>query len=194
MGGPVGRWTRRCVVVVACVAVLASGCEGESGDTLPPPVTESSSTVRPSDPTTPAGPVEPTLPAAAEGTSRAAAEAFVRYYIKVLNYSMVTGETFALKAASAKTCEGCLTYVDTIRKMYNRGGFYRSKDWVIGDVLLSGKPPGALLFAVVGVAPRATFQQTGSSNVQHSQPTDLAFSIEATNGGDRWRASSFFAE
>ena len=95
MGGR--RWAA--VVIVAC-ALGVTGCTGDSDGAEPTPTTASSTTVGPTDTTTPTGPVEPTVPAEAQGGSAAAAKAFVGYYIELLNYAMVTGDTEAFRAAA----------------------------------------------------------------------------------------------
>ncbi len=91
-----------------CVAVLLllAGCNGESDGAEPTPTTQSSTTVGPTTGPTPTEPVEPTLPPEAEGSSPKAAKAFVGYYIELLNYAMVTGDTDAFRAA-ARGCGGC---------------------------------------------------------------------------------------
>ncbi|MGW6198142.1 DUF6318 family protein [Kribbella sp. NPDC055110] len=69
---------------------------------------------------TPSGP--PLRPATANGLSLAAAEAFVRHYVDLMNYASQTGDGRPLLAASDGGCEGCKQYADFTAKINASNG------------------------------------------------------------------------
>jgi hypothetical protein len=120
----------------ACLVAL-TGCSGASEDDVP--TTAASTADEPStEPAQPEGqeapgppverPVEPVAPMQAQGTTVRSAEAFVGYYIDLLNYAMVTGDTKAFRAASMD-CEGCERYADLFDRTYARGGSAQTEGW-----------------------------------------------------------------
>ena len=125
----------------ACLIAL-TGCSGGSEDEQP--VTAASTADEPStEPAQPESeptqdppaksPVEPVLPVQAQGQTVRSAEAFVEYYIDLLNYAMVTGDTKAFRAAS-RNCDGCDRYADLFERTYARGGSAQTQGWrVIGS-------------------------------------------------------------
>ncbi len=91
-----------CLVVASpLLAACSAGSEDESAN--PAPTAEPTPTLGQAGSPEPTGPqvTEPTLPAAARGSSVRSAKAFVRHYIDLLNYAMVTGDTRAFRAVSA---------------------------------------------------------------------------------------------
>ncbi|MFF0271550.1 DUF6318 family protein [Kribbella sp. NPDC004536] len=64
----------------------------------------------------------PARPQAAVGSSLAAGEAFIGYYVDLMNYSYTTGDPAALLAASDKGCEGCKGIADYVRKVNATNG------------------------------------------------------------------------
>lgn len=110
--------------LVAALGLLV-GCtdDDEPDPTITP--TDSSSAASTGSPTadpTPTGPVEPTLPAEAEGTDAAAAEAFVRYFWEVVNFAQRSGEVSALRALASSSCQACTGGADWIERVYASGG------------------------------------------------------------------------
>ncbi|WP_371406973.1 DUF6318 family protein [Kribbella sp. NBC_00662] len=61
-------------------------------------------------------------PAAANGLSLAAAEAFIRHYIDLMNYASQTGDGAPLLAASDAGCVGCKQYADFAKKVNGSNG------------------------------------------------------------------------
>ncbi len=76
------------------------------------------------------------MPPAARAPGRAGAEAFVRYYIDLLNYSGATGDTSTFSAASQR-CESCNKLAGNFRRTYRDGGYYRTKGWRVNTVFAS---------------------------------------------------------
>ncbi len=79
--------------LVLALPILAA-CSDDPPSASPPPSASSSSA--PTESASPSGP--PTLPAAAKGTTPAAAKAFVRYYVDLINYGLETLDSEPLRA------------------------------------------------------------------------------------------------
>jgi hypothetical protein len=73
----------------------------------------------------------PELPRAATGTDRAAAKAFVRHYIDLVNHAMATGDVAPVVEASGQACESCEAVVDRVQEVYEQGGSIESQGWKI---------------------------------------------------------------
>ena len=120
---PVTR-SRTVVAALCVVSVLALGaCSG--GD--PQPKIADPTEAAPTSPSTTAvsGPVEPTLPAAAQGTDAAAAEAFVEFYWEMVNYAQATGDVEGLRSISPENCEACQRGVHFLDSVFRRDGRIR---------------------------------------------------------------------
>jgi hypothetical protein len=105
------------------LALLAAGC---TSDAEPSPMPTPSPS--PTEAETPS-PTPPTMPAAAEGTSPAAAKAFARYFLETINYGMNSGDTSALRAASASGCETCLAIAAKIDQSHAGTGYLEGSGW-----------------------------------------------------------------
>ncbi|WP_162599963.1 DUF6318 family protein [Nocardioides solisilvae] len=125
-------------LVAVSLAVSLTGC---SADAEPE--------VRIADPSPSASagvpPMEaPTLPADVEGTGPRAAEAFVRHYVDLINYSFDTLDTGPLRDVAHRlclSCDGGADFVDRVRKKGGtlEGGHY--SDLRLSADQLAG-PPG----------------------------------------------------
>lgn len=122
-----GLVVKRLALAALAAALLLVGCSDD--DSPEPRIAPTDTSSAASTPTTPAptasGPVEPTMPAAAEGDDAAAAEAFVEFYWEVANYAQETGDTEALARWSAKSCVGCRAAIDLVNDVYGSGGHIR---------------------------------------------------------------------
>ena len=115
----------RTVVAALCVvSVLALGaCSGDDPQPkLAPPSSASSSAPTSPSTTAVAGPVEPTLPAAARGTDAAAAEAFVEFYWEMVNYAQQTGDVDGLRSLADATCAACREGTSYLERVFGDGG------------------------------------------------------------------------
>ncbi|MBI2244131.1 MAG: hypothetical protein HYU55_09390 [Nocardioides sp.] len=112
----------RTVVAALCVvSVLALGaCSGDD----PQPRFAPPSSSAPTSPSTTAvsGPVEPTMPAAAQGTDAAAAEAFVRFYGEMVNYAQATGDLDGLESMTDQSCTACKGGLAALQRIFARDG------------------------------------------------------------------------
>jgi len=142
-------------------ALVFAGCQ--SNPEPPPLETESPSpSASPS-----ASPTEaaPTLPPEAEGTDEAAAKAFVRHYVDVLNYSGPAAETEALRALSTRSCSACIGIADFIDGVAADGGQIEGDGWTIRQLTLVTSDPSnteIVIDALVEVHPQQVRPSSGA--------------------------------
>jgi hypothetical protein len=74
------------------------------------------------------------MPAAAKKHTAAGAEAFVRYWVEVVNFAQATGQTSALEAIDDVRCAGCRGVVKAIRSPYSKGGRIEGGAWQVGSL------------------------------------------------------------
>lgn len=119
--------------------VLATGSlVGCQSNPEPPPIEAASSAPSPSPSPTEA---PPTLPAEANGTSEAAAKAFVRHFFDTVNHAVNTGQTEHLRQLGSTECESCEAIAGNIEETYGAGGSIQSKGWKLQSVsLVPGQP------------------------------------------------------
>ncbi len=112
----------RTVITALCVVpVLALGaCSGSDPQPKLADPTESA----PTSPSTTAvsGPVEPTMPAAAQGTDTASAEAFVKFYWEMVNYAQATGDLDGLESMTDQSCTACRGGLEALEKIFAHDG------------------------------------------------------------------------
>ncbi len=116
-------------IAAAIVAAALSACSNSSPeagrpDTAPPSASSApTASDSPSTPTSSTPPTAaPTRPAAADGLSIAAGDAFLGHYLALLNYAYATGDTGPMLAASEKGCAGCKGTADYLTKVNGRNG------------------------------------------------------------------------
>ena len=114
-----------------CAALLVLGVAGCTSNAEPSPLPSPTSSPSPSPSSTAAA---PSLPPEAEGTSPAAAKAFVRYYFDVINYSARTGETELLRSLGTPSCISCEAIASNIEDIYSAGGHIESDGWQLQSV------------------------------------------------------------
>src|SRR3954463_11532445 len=103
-------------VVVATVVGIAglAGCSdgGQASETLPP--TSTSASAEPSQALTPLGPPDLPMPAEAREMTPAGAEAFLRYYVDLMNRAQIDQDANYVQNLSAdcSTCEAFTKGID----------------------------------------------------------------------------------
>jgi hypothetical protein len=163
--------------LMLCSAALLAGCQSNPA---PPPLESTSTSPSPSpSPTVSA----PTLPAEAQGTSRAAAKAFVRHWIDVLNYAGPAGDSDAIRRVSDRGCTACTAIADFIEQVNRDGGRIEGPGWAARQVNVVSVEPGK----------SATIDVVTWVNVQHVRPSAGA-DVQRFQGGRRlktfWLAAS----
>lgn len=142
---------KRLALAALTAALVLVGC---SDDESPEPrISPTDTSSAASTPTTPApttsGPVEPTMPAAAEGDDAAAAEAFVRHYWAMVNYAQATGDVEGLRSLAIKSCGPCSSGTSWIERIYRAGGHIEGGEYTVGRVQATAVGAGDLrLFEV----------------------------------------------
>ncbi|WP_255513101.1 DUF6318 family protein [Kribbella caucasensis] len=91
-------------------------------ETTPPSTTSSTPTPKGTTSGTAEATTPPKRPNAAAGSSLAAGEAFLGYYVDLLNYSYTTGDPQPFLAESDKGCLGCQGLADYVRKINAKNG------------------------------------------------------------------------
>lgn len=139
-------WPLTALAILAIIAalLLATGCSRGSEEPLETGAGSpaATSTTSPSSPSTTESARPPVLPAAARRPGRSGAIAFTKHYIALLNYAQATGDTAALKAASAPGCKSCTRISRIIDEAYSAGGSIRSAGWVALQVNPAVGPSG----------------------------------------------------
>ncbi|MGH3365742.1 MAG: DUF6318 family protein, partial [Nocardioidaceae bacterium] len=108
----------------------------------------------------------PTMPAAAKGASEAAAKAFVRHWIDVLNYAGPAGDARELEKLSGGKCAACSAITSLIDDVDKAGGYIRGKGWSVKSIKLLGSArQRRIVEAQVDVAPQEIRQEAGGESV-----------------------------
>jgi len=178
-------------VAVACVLVSCSADAGPrtapSPTTSPSPSPTTPSTSEPTrEPTNkPTGPSEPELPATAKAESRAGAEAFVRYYIELLNFAGRTGNTTELKR-HASGCTSCENLASAFRRTYEQGGSYDTQGWrVYSQFTVPGSNGAWASLLEVRQTPMTWIRKAGAEPEQFpAKRLNLRFEVKRLS--DRW--------
>ncbi|MFB6720311.1 DUF6318 family protein [Kribbella sp. NPDC056345] len=115
--------------LTSCATALAlTACAPNSPEAGRPNTAPTSSSSQPTGPGTnpPSPPALPTTPPtrlpAAAGSSLAAGEAFVGFYVGLINYAYETGDAEPLLAESDKGCLGCKGFAEYVRKTNAKNG------------------------------------------------------------------------
>jgi len=176
------RRTAAALVVVPLFALASCGGDPHK----PPPYTPSPTPTESTSPT-PTGPVAPTLPAAAQGSSRAAAKAFVSWYVDALNYAQATGHVAEARSASAPSCAGCSSILDSLATLYSGGGKISGGAWKpVGWGILVPRRGSDFAFTVtVRTGPQTVVDESGKRTT-YPGGTDV-YDMEVVRTSDEWR-------
>lgn len=130
---PVRRRPRASVLVGAALACLAlTACSEDAPEPAPleSPVASEEPSESPEPSTEPFdGP--PEMPAAAKGTSKKSAEAFVRYAVEVLNYGTLELDPAAIRAISDPACRACKSILTGLQQMRRDAGDISGGAWKV---------------------------------------------------------------
>ncbi|MGH3386782.1 MAG: DUF6318 family protein, partial [Nocardioidaceae bacterium] len=147
------------------------GCSDDAEPKAKPRATPSASKSASPSPTPTAKP--PTVPASASQRTDRAAIDFARYFIDVLNYTSISGDTTELTAIVSADCESCQNIVKSTDEVYAAGGYLRGGAWTVKSqsVFRPDKRPAR----IVSFEIRAAKQE-------YKAATDVA--VEHIKGGD----------
>lgn len=174
----------RAVALAMALALALGACSADNP--APKPLASSTPTVSPTASTsaTPSGP--PPLPAAARGTSKAAAVAFVRHWIDTLNYSAATLDDASLARLNDRACEPCGVFIDRIRQVRRGGGHIDGLHWKIDDArALNTAGPSIEVQGVVVLSPSRVFL-TPSGKPQRFTGGRSFYTFSTQHSGGRW--------
>lgn len=129
---------RRALVAALTAGVCSAALTGCTKDSAAGPTAVTSSGTSSGTPTTseptrstpPTEPAPPVMPALAREQSKAGAKAFVRYYIKVLNYSIQAGTGKVVTKLSTPQCTSCLSVAKLANDLQQKGGYQTGGTWV----------------------------------------------------------------
>jgi hypothetical protein len=128
------------------------------------------------------------MPAAAEGTSPAAAKAFVRHWIAALNYASSTGDVSAVQALSTSSCTSCGASFSRISEVYGAGGNIDSDGWRIRTMqMVPGRPSGQPMIDVgVQLSPQVVVTEKGAEPQKFAGGRlPMTFTLDRQSG--KWR-------
>jgi hypothetical protein len=175
---------------VSAVALVLTGCGGDPATPAPftPSPSVDASSPSSSDSTSP-GPEEPTLPAAAVGADRAAARAFVAYYVELINYAQATGNVAGLRRASTQDCRACRATTRSVSKLYREGGQIEGGAWRIRSwAAVVARPGSQHGFEILVRTSEQTVKQSGEKPVNYSGGI-ARYRIYVASGSDDWSIS-----
>jgi hypothetical protein len=146
-----GNARARALAGAILCALVASGCQSNPE---PPPLERTAESGTPSPTASPAE-AAPTHPAQAKGTNEAAAKAFVRHWIDVLNYSGPAGDPEPLRRLSDPNCAACVAIADLIGEVHEAGGDIDGRGWSVRTVtVVAHRPRRAVVDARILVHPQ----------------------------------------
>jgi hypothetical protein len=122
---------------VVVLPLVLGGCSGDDPEPKFAPPESTSPTASGSPSSTPTGPVEPTMPAAARRHTVAGAQAFVKFYWEMVNYAQATGALEPLVKLSAGNCGACSGGVGFLRKIFTAGGSVRGGEVTVSNLKAS---------------------------------------------------------
>lgn len=180
------------LVAGLAAAALLSGC---GGTPEPGPVADRSASPAPSASTSPSAspstsPVAPVMPAAAKKRTKAGAEAFVTFYVTILNYAGTHGETAGLRDIALPTCIKCKALADGIDDIYSRGGHINGGGWTVLKIRHFGFKQGHyFLDATIKSSPQKLVAKAGAPvKAFPGAPSRLRAFVLERQAGD-WKVS-----
>jgi len=170
---------------IAAGTTLLAGCTGDDASADPSP-DETSSSSEPTEETTEPDLEAPELPEAATEQSEAGAEAFVRYFVDVINHAQATGDAEAIAQVSEPDCGACTGFIDATNSAYESGGRIEGGTFTLTDVAPLPVDYGADagFYLTIQIDEQTIFGADGP--VQRAEP--LEYRIGAYPGWteDRW--------
>jgi hypothetical protein len=180
--------TRAVLAALSCLSVLVLGACSED-DPKPRLAPAPSGSDSPKASASPSSVAEPTMPTVASDDSEAGAEAFVRYWIEMVNYAQRTGDTSGFEELNDIRCAGCRGMVDAIDSAYSAGGH------IEGGTLRAGRLRGLPVdfgaewagFARARTSAQTVMHGDGTKESHGGAPFDLYTYLDWDDGWSmRW--------
>lgn len=169
---------RALAAAVAGLALLAS-C---SDNPEPAPLEVSGS---PS--ASPSADAAPEMPEEARENTPEGAEAFVRYWVEVLNAAGAEGDVKALHKLSLRSCDTCTGIADGIARVYADGGSIEGEGWSIESAsVLPGADNTLVIDTQVNVAAQSVVESEGAAPQSFPGGKDLKI-FTTSWSADGWR-------
>lgn len=197
MGGARITGALSATVLAAAASTSCSADAGSQGaPTFTATITASTATPPPTTDATPEPPSatppveEPSMPPAARAPGRAGAEAFVRYYIDLVNYSGLTGDIGEMELA-ASGCVSCKSLAEAFETTYERGGAYRTEGWRIQSQFTLRQPDGEWASLLkVNQAPMV-WVKAAAAEPQRFEAKQLNLRVALKRQEDEWKIADF---
>lgn len=157
------------ITVATVAALMVCGACGTSGGNAQADPTPSPTEQTPSAP--------PKMPRAAHDDTDSGAIAFVKYYVDVLNYTAVTGDTDQLSNLSASDCEGCQEYIELYKSVYNDGGYFKGGEWSLDNIEVAEAGSQVRVFAHMK-ASSVKYRSDSDADVKHGQRDEAELVFE----------------
>lgn len=186
------RFVRRIAITALALALLLGGC---ADDEPTPQLPDTSSPTSPATATA-SEPVEPTLPPEAEGKGIKAAEAFVRHYISMVDFSRHTLNPRYMRSLSAPTCTGCNGLGDLLAEVARNEGKIAGGDQTIELVRAEalGLPGDGEAYRATATV-QTTEQKISGSGVDGldgvRNPEKLRYGFVLLRNGVKWQVSEW---
>ncbi len=191
---------RRAFVVLA--AALLAGCTAEAASE-PAATTAATPAASPSPSPTAAATSEPTIekittpprvPADLTTPGKVGSKAAVEYYVALYGYTLNTGDTSLLRAASTSTCEFCETYAAGTEAFHADGSTAAGGDASVKFMKLHEQESSENRHLwIVELALSARRSTTATGEVEDEAARVETTAIMAVWTGDSWKIGKHFA-
>ncbi len=184
--------------LVASVVLAACTRGAPATQPDPPEPSEPSASQAPSDEPTAEPTDEPTqlpvakpeMPAAATKPTLKGAEAFVEYYVELMNYAKATGVSDHM-LANAAGCQGCANFAGLYETTVEEGGFFEGAEWSVRvAVALPGKGSTLDVLTTVDIAP-GKYKEASNTIVRVLEENSLEFRITVSRDKQGWLVNEF---
>lgn len=190
----------RGIVALALVGVLSGMTLGACSDnervaapsTSATPAPSSSATTPASTPPTPTGSAppkhdEPLLPELAKERSQDGAEAFVRHYVTVLNYSFQFNDPRPLRPISANSCAVCAELIKAVEAARRKGGLKVGAMWHPQDLSFIPTQPVSKPIALVTIrVGKGSYKSERDDPLQSIEPHTINQEYRLTRSAGHW--------
>ncbi|MFT4298086.1 MAG: DUF6318 family protein [Aeromicrobium sp.] len=142
------------------------------------------------EPSASATPAVPVVPDAAGENTPEGAEAFLHYYIEVINYASHTGDTGPLQQASTPDCTGCQDYIKKFDERAERGGTIVNGDWHVATAEQSTYGIDQAWVATIHLA-AGSVQESADSEFEEFSASDEVVTLIAGFNDSQWQMMYF---